>query len=108
MSALTPAAAEGLVAALQRAEAELEWVAGRLEEEFAEACRKGRDVNTLSLLTRLNRLRRCRQRCLRCCPRSRRSLNPAHRACMLGACRPHLERHHAGNYQRWRTSASRC
>lgn len=58
MAALTPAAAEGLVAALQRAQAELEWVANRLEEEFAAASRKG-DINTLSLLTRLNRLRRC-------------------------------------------------
>ncbi|KAL4444277.1 hypothetical protein ABPG75_012014 [Micractinium tetrahymenae] len=58
MASLTLAAAEGLVAALQRAQAELEWVAGRLEEEFAEACRKGRDINTPSLLTRLNRLRR--------------------------------------------------
>lgn len=58
MAALTPAAGEGLVAALQRAQAELQSIQNRLEEEHAAASRKG-DVNTLSLLTRLNRLRRC-------------------------------------------------
>ncbi|PSC75315.1 spindle and kinetochore-associated 2 isoform X1 [Micractinium conductrix] len=57
MAALTPAAGEGLVAALQRAQAELQSIQNRLEEEHAAASRKG-DVNTLSLLTRLNRLRR--------------------------------------------------
>lgn len=57
MASLTPAAAEGLAAALQRAAAELEWVRNRLDEEFALASRKG-DINTLSLLTRLNKLRR--------------------------------------------------
>jgi hypothetical protein len=60
MAALTPAAAEGLVASLERAQAELEWVANKLEEEFSRSCRKG-EINTLSLLTRLNKLRRCGQ-----------------------------------------------
>lgn len=58
MAALAPAAAEGLVASLARAQAELDWIRLRLEEEFARSCRKG-DINTLSLLTRLNKLRRC-------------------------------------------------
>lgn len=58
MAALTPAAAEGLVAALQRAQAELDWVSNRLEEEASRSCRKG-EVNTLQLLTRINKLRRC-------------------------------------------------
>jgi hypothetical protein len=61
MAALTPAAAEGLVASLERAQAELEWVANKLEEEFSRSCSKG-EINTLSLLTRLNKLRRCGQR----------------------------------------------
>ncbi|KAI3426973.1 hypothetical protein D9Q98_006917 [Chlorella vulgaris] len=57
MASLTPAAAEGLVASLQRAQAELDFIANRLEEEFSRSCRKG-EINTLSLLTRLNRLKR--------------------------------------------------
>lgn len=61
MASLAPAAAEGLVAALARAQAELDWIRLRLEEEFARSCRKG-DVNTLDLLTRLNKLRRCGRR----------------------------------------------
>ncbi len=58
MAALAPAAAEGLVASLARAQAELDWIRLRLEEEFARSCRKG-EINTLALLTRLNKLRRC-------------------------------------------------
>ena len=58
MAALTPAAAEGLVASLERAQAELEFIQNKLEEEFSRSSRKG-EVNTLSLLTRLNKLRRC-------------------------------------------------
>ncbi|KAI7837499.1 hypothetical protein COHA_008690 [Chlorella ohadii] len=57
MAALAPAAAEGLVASLARAQAELDWIRLRLEEEFARSCRKG-EINTLALLTRLNKLRR--------------------------------------------------
>lgn len=88
MAALTPAAAEGLVAALQRAQAELEWVAVRLEEEFAEASRKGRDINTLSLLTRLNRLRRWELNPVCCQPtlQTRWCLSPATYNAYLQAC----------------------
>ena len=55
MTALAPAA-EGLLASLQRAQAELEWVSHRLEEEFAGSLRRG-EVNPLALLTRINRLK---------------------------------------------------
>ncbi|EFN56841.1 hypothetical protein CHLNCDRAFT_144424 [Chlorella variabilis] len=57
MAALTPAAAEGLVASLERAQAELEFITNRLEEEFSRKCRNG-EINMLSVLTRLNKLRR--------------------------------------------------
>ena len=57
MAALTPAAAEGLVASLQRAQNELASLANQLEEEFSHSCRKG-EPNPLSLLNRINKLRR--------------------------------------------------
>ncbi len=57
MASLTPAAAEGLVASLQRAAAELEWISYKLEDEFSRSCRKG-EINTLSLLNRINKLSR--------------------------------------------------
>lgn len=58
MAALTPAAAEGLIASLQRAQAELLLISNRLEDEFSRSCRKG-DINMLSVLTRLNKMKRC-------------------------------------------------
>ena len=57
MAALTPAAAEGLVASLQRAQNELASLANQLEEEFSHSCRKG-EANTLSLLNRIHKLKR--------------------------------------------------
>lgn len=73
MAALAPAAAEGLVASLARAQAELDWIRLRLEEEFARSCRKG-EINTLALLTRLNKLRRCDRRAGRAARRRKRTL----------------------------------
>ena len=55
MAGLAPAG-ESLLAALHKAQAELEWVSHRLEEEFAGSLRGG-EVNPLSLLTRINRLK---------------------------------------------------
>ena len=50
-------AGEGLVASLQKAQAELEQIAKRLEEESVARCRDG--VNPMALLSRINKLKRC-------------------------------------------------
>ncbi len=50
-------AADGLLASLQKAQAELEQISNKLEEEFSKTY-KGGQVNPLSILTRLNKLRR--------------------------------------------------
>lgn len=51
--------AEGLIASLGRAQAELEWVQARLEEEFALRNKDGREANPYGILMRINKLRRC-------------------------------------------------
>jgi hypothetical protein len=50
-------ACEGLIAALEKASAELQWVSNKLEEEFS-AQYKGR-ANPMDLLERINKLKRC-------------------------------------------------
>jgi hypothetical protein len=56
MARLTEAV-EGLVASLQAAQSELEWVASRLEDEFSTRYNGG-EINALDLLARIHRLRR--------------------------------------------------
>lgn len=56
MARLTEAV-EVLVASLEKAQSDLEWVANRLEEEFSTRYKRG-EINPLDVLTRIHRLRR--------------------------------------------------
>jgi hypothetical protein len=52
-----PEACEVLVASLEKAQAEIEWIAHKLEEEFSAKHKNGQ-INPLDLLTRIHRLKR--------------------------------------------------
>lgn len=57
MSARVNQGCELFVASLEKAQAELEWVANRLEDEFSTRYRAGK-VNPYSLLTRIHSIQR--------------------------------------------------